>query len=108
MSPNESAVPASQHEIMVVRLLVHISSIFERLPALVGFSVQERVTLSAGREAARLDAELSVADVSLNTWPGESAPAPGEEIAAALAELLEGHPAARKLLRGFTFARALH
>ncbi len=108
MSPIESAAPRSQDEVMVVRFLVHMAAIFDRLPALVGFSVQERVTLSAGREAARLDAELSVADVSLHAWPGESTQAPGEEIAAALVELLEEHPAARKLLRGFAFARAFH
>jgi hypothetical protein len=108
MSPIESEVAGSHYAAMVVRFLVHMASIFDRLPALVGFSVQERITLGAGREAARLDAELSVADVSLHTWPGESTQAPGDEIAAALVQLLEEHPAARKMLRGFAFARAFH
>ena len=34
------------------------------------FSVQDRTTLTAEREAAPLDIELSIADVSVHTWPG--------------------------------------
>jgi hypothetical protein len=108
MSPIESEVAGSQHAAMVVRFLVHMAAIFDRWPALIGFSVQHHATLTAGREAAQVDAELSVADVAFHAWPGARTQAPGEEIAAALVELLEEHPAARKLLRGFAFARAFH
>jgi hypothetical protein len=65
--------------------------------------------LTAEREAAPLDAELSIADVSVHTWPGFESPAGvPAEIVAALLDFLDEHPAARGLLRGYTFARVFH
>jgi hypothetical protein len=101
--------PLSERETMIVDLVTRITALFARLPMLSGFSVQDRTTLTAEREAVPLDAELSIADVSVHTWPGFP-PRPGlpAEIVAALLELLDEHPAARALLRGYTFARVFH
>ena len=108
MNAMESVPARSEHERMLVRFVAELTGLFTKLPALIGFSVLDRATLTAGREAARLDAELSVADLSVDAWPGVHANAPGAEIAAALADLLEEHPSARALLRGFSFARTFH
>lgn len=108
MNAMESGTARSEHETMLVRFVDELTGLFARLPALIGFSVLDRATLTAGREAARLDAELSVADVSVDAWPGVHSNAPGTEIAAALAGLLQEHPSARAVLRGFSFARTFH
>jgi hypothetical protein len=109
MSAVETRTPRSERETMILDLVMRISVLFARLPMLCGFSVQDRTTLTAEREAAPLDAELSIADVSVHTWPGfpSTAGVPGE-IVAALLDLLDEHPAARGLLRGYTFARVFH
>lgn len=104
----EGATTPSERETMLVHFVTQLASLFARLPDLIGFSVLERATLSAEREHARLDAELSVADVSVQAWPGAHAETPAEEIAAVLAELLAEHPSARALLSGFSFARTFH
>jgi len=104
-------VEAAQQELdsLVFDLVTQIAALFSSIPRLSGFSVQERATLSAEREAAPLDAELSVADVSVQPCPDVLAlRRVGLEIADALLELLDQHPAARRLLRGQTFARTFH
>jgi len=108
MSAVQSGTAKSEREALIIDLITHISALFARLPTLSGFSVQEASTLSADREAIPLDAELSVADVSVDSWPGVPPKPLGKEIVGALVELLEEHPAARGLLRGYTFARAFH
>ena len=108
MIPVESGTPRAERELMLVHFITHITVLFARLPGLVGFSVQDRATLSAEREAALLDDELSVADVSMHTWPGVGSEAAGREIAATLLEFLDEHPSARRLLRGYAFARTFH
>jgi hypothetical protein len=45
----------------------------------------------------------------VHAWPGlQATPAVCEEIVQTLLELLDEHPAARELLRGYTFARTFH
>jgi hypothetical protein len=109
MTAVRSETPLSERETIIVDLVTRIAALFARLPMLSGFSVQDRTTLTAEREAAPLDIELSIADVSVHTWPGfgstEGVPA---QIATALLDLLDEHPAARGLLRGYTFARVFH
>ena len=62
-----------------------------------GFSVRE------------VDGRLGIADVTVQNWSGlVSDPPLGDEIVAALVQLLDEHPAARRLLGGLTFARTLH
>lgn len=72
----------------------HVAELFRRLPMLCGFTLREN---------------LEVSDVAVHAWPGYVA---GEELyrdlAVALADLAEKRPDAVELLRGRTFARALH
>jgi hypothetical protein len=90
-------------------VVTQLQALFERLPGLIGFTVQEQTTLSADRVAIPMDEELSLADVSLQPWAGgQASPQLCAEIAATLLELLDEHPAARALLRGQTFARRFH
>ena len=73
-----------------------VASLFQRFPALVGFSIDE---------ASRPDLRFS----HVVTFPGYIAPTElMNEIAVPLLELLEEEPDARELLRGRTFARSLH
>src|SRR4051812_33498685 len=109
MRTADSGTRQSERETMIVDVLTRIEALFARLPMLSGFTVQDRATLSADRECARLSADLYIADVSVHAWPGfeETQPVCSEIVQAMLA-LLEAHPAARKLLRGYTFARTFH
>jgi hypothetical protein len=79
------------------RLLdARVLEVFRRLPLLIGFS---------------LDSDLCISDVELRAWPGVEwgDPVYGE-IGAVLAELIAAteEEGAEELLRGRTFARALH
>lgn len=72
----------------------HVHALFSRLPMLSGFSLRQ---------------DLEFADVAVQAWPGYSAgPELYLELVQALAELAEERPDAVELLRGRTFARALH
>jgi hypothetical protein len=75
-----------------------VDSIFRRWPSLVGYSVQE---------SQALPADLVIADVETDPWPVQPRELVGE-IAVALLDLMDEEPAARELVRGRTFARALH
>ena len=72
----------------------HLHELFRRLPMLSGFW---------------LGPELELADVSVFDWPGYDA---GrhlyEEVLQSLVDLAEERPEAVQLLRGRTFARAVH
>jgi hypothetical protein len=72
----------------------HVDALFRRVPMLSGFSLRH---------------DLEFADVSVDTWPGCGAgPELYQELVQTLAELAEERPDAVELLRGRTFARALH
>jgi hypothetical protein len=69
-----------------------MASLFERLPMLSGFCVES---------------DLSVAEVSICTWPGWSPSAElQEEIGRVLEDLVDERPDVAELLRGRTFARS--
>ena len=69
-----------------------MASLFNRLPMLSGFCVQD---------------DFSVAEVAVDAWPGWSAsPELVEEIGRLLQDLVDERPDARELLRGRTFARS--
>ena len=72
----------------------HLAELFARMPMLCGFSLRH---------------DLEVTDVAVYTWPGYAA---GEDLyrdlMQALAELADERPEAVELMRGRTFARALH
>jgi hypothetical protein len=71
-----------------------LAELFRRMPMLCGFSMRD-------------DFELT--DVAVHTWPGYSADEDFyKELMQALVALVDERPEAVKLLRGRTFARALH
>jgi hypothetical protein len=84
-----------------------IDALFERFPALVGFSVQEAEPRAAAGSDADAEEDLCLASVELFPPVAKRAELLGE-IAMPLQELLDEAPGARELLRGRTFARALH
>jgi hypothetical protein len=70
-----------------------MAALFEHIPTLSGFYVE---------------ADLSVAELSIHTWPGWSAsPELGEDIARFLQDMIDERPDVAELLRGRTFARSL-
>jgi hypothetical protein len=109
MSATANDVREFGGEAIIADCATRMAELFGRLPMLTGFTVQESATLTAEREAVRLDAELSLADVSVQAWSGlQATPELHAEIAAAILEMLEQHPRAREILRGYTFARTFH
>ncbi len=72
----------------------HLADLFHRLPMLSGFTLQQ---------------DLEVSDVTVYSWPGYVA---GEELykdlMVALTDIAEERPDTVELLRGRTFARAMH
>jgi hypothetical protein len=90
-------------------LVARMDRLFQRCPALHGFSVQPRASVTRERVVQGLQDDLYLADVVAH-WPlsGEQAETLVEEISQAIAELVEERPEASALLRGRTFARILH
>ena len=109
MRAAQSRIEQTQRKGLIVAVLTRIAALFARLPALTGFSVQDRTTLSSEHTIAPLDADLCIADVAVHAWPGlQATPAVRDEIVHTMLELLDEHPDARDLLRGCTFARTFH
>jgi hypothetical protein len=104
---------ALQHSTEVIRLesdlAARLDALFRRCPALYGFSVQPRSSVSSERAVAGLQDDLYLADV---VWhrplSSEQAETLIDEISLALFELVDERPEASALLRGRTFARTLH
>jgi len=106
MIPRRSEPPAAA---LIIDCATRLAALFGRLPMLVGFTVQDSGTLSADRVTVPLDGELFLADVCVQALPGlEPSAELNAEIAATILEVLEDHPGAREVLRGYTFARAFH
>lgn len=87
--------------------LAHVvAELFDRLPCLIGFSVEDLGATPEEPGIAQLERELMLANVE--TFPRT---ADGEaligEIAAPLLDLIDDEPEARALLPGRTFARRL-
>jgi len=91
-SVNRQLEARRQHAEAIVE--ERLRAVFRRMPMLSGFSLRQN---------------LEVTDVAVYTWPGYTA---GEDLykdlMEALADLAEERPDAIELLRGRTFARALH
>lgn len=86
-----------------------IESLFQRYPALSGFSVRGLDNVPDNCSRSGEDSELFVSDVGIT--PALSTEQYGEifqEIASTLSDLLAEQPEASELLRGRTFARTLH
>ena len=72
----------------------HVRALFQRMPMLCGFSVQE---------------DLEAIDVAVSSWPGHAvADDVYQDLMQALEDLADERPDAVQLLRGRTFARAFH
>ena len=71
-----------------------LADLFRRLPMLSGFALRH---------------DLEVTEVTIHSWPGYVA-GEGlyEDLMGALADLAEERPDAIEVLRGRTFARAIH
>ena len=108
MNPN-----SLQHNPELLRLesdlTARLDALFQRCPALHGFSVQPGSSVSRERVVVGLQDGLYLADV-VSHWPlsGEQAATLVDEISQALADLVDEQPGATVLLRGRTFARILH
>jgi len=109
MSSTGDHARCSEREAIIVDCATRISALFGRRPTLIGFTVQDSATLTWDRRPAPLDEELSLADVAVHPCAGvRASPELYAEIASAILEMLDAHPGARELLRGYTFARAFH
>ena len=72
----------------------HLHRLFQRLPMLSGFWLRP---------------DLKVAELAVFTWPGYTAGQDlYEEVMQSLVDLAEERPEAVQLMRGRTFARAVH
>jgi hypothetical protein len=86
-----------------------IESLFQRYPALSGFSVRGLDEIPDNCSRSGEDGELFVSDIGiLPSLTTEQYGEIFEEIASTLADLLAEQPDATELLRGRTFARTLH
>jgi hypothetical protein len=86
-----------------------IASLFERQPALWGFSVRGRDEVPDHCSRADDEDPLFVGDIGISpAINAEQYAEIFEEVVAALVELLSEEPEAAEILRGRTFARVLH
>ena len=86
-----------------------IESLFQRYPALAGFSVRGLQDVPDNCARSGDEGELFVSDIGV--LPSLTTDEYGEifqEIASTLADLLAEHPEATDLICGRTFARTLH
>jgi len=87
--PNDSR--RQRTEAIVAR---HMQELFQRLPVLLGFCLRP---------------DVQVTELSICSWPGCGARMNlYEEVMKSLAGLAEERPEAVQLMRGRTFARAIH
>jgi hypothetical protein len=94
MKPSQPRLSEERRLRSAAALEKHLADLFRRLPMLAGFTLRD---------------DLEVTDVAIHSWPGYVA---GEELykdlMVALSDLAEERPDAVELLRGRTFARAVH
>ena len=94
MKPSEQRLREARRQETEAIVAGHVRQLFKRLPMLSGFWLQ---------------ADLEVAELSVFTWPGYTAGADlSEAVTQSLVDLAEEHPEAVQLIRGRTFARAVH
>lgn len=90
-------------------LALRIAVIFDRCPALHGFSVQDGSRLPHTNRAAALECNLYITEVGIHPELGETQrELIYDEIAVALLDFLFTRPEAARVLRGRTFARTRH
>ena len=94
MKPSEQRLTEARRQHTEAIVARHLDELFQRLPMLSGFWLRP---------------DLEMAELSVFTWPGFAAgPELYEEVMLSLVEFAEERPEAVQLMRGRTFARALH
>jgi len=108
MKPVDLAGPSTDLPHIEHDLAARVEAIFDRCPALQGFSIQDAADLPRHLQDAALEG-LVVTDIGI--YP-ELEPALTErvydEIAVALLDFICARPDARSVLHGRTFVRHLH
>jgi hypothetical protein len=90
-------------------LQARMGKLFERCPALHGFTVLDRSLVPGGTRVAALERGLFVAGIGIYPEPApEACERIYDEISVALLDFMLKRPEAREVLRGRTFARAFH
>ena len=90
-------------------LAQRMGKLFERCPALHGFTVLDRSLVPGGTRVAALERGLFVAGIGIYPEPApEQCERIYDEISVALLDFMLQRPEAREVLRGRTFARAFH
>jgi hypothetical protein len=94
MKPTEQRLSEARRQHTEAIVAQHVQQLFQRLPMLSGFWLRP---------------DLKVAELSVFTWPGYTASRDlYEEVMQSLVDLSEELPDAGQLMRGRTFARAVH
>ena len=94
MKPSEQHLSEARRQHTEAIVAQHVHQLFQRMPLLSGFWLRP---------------DLKVAELSLFTWPGYTAGRDlYEEVMQSLVDLAEELPEAVQLMRGRTFARAMH
>ena len=94
MKPSEERLSEARRGHTEAIITRHMDALFQHLPMLSGFWLQP---------------DLEVVELSVFTWPGWTAgPDLYDEVMQSLVDLAEQRPGAVELLRGRTFARAVH
>ena len=94
MKPSEQRLSEARRQHTEAIVERHLSQLFQRLPMLAGFWLRP---------------DLELEELSVFTWPGYTAGRElYDEVMQSLVELAEERPDAVQLLRGRTFARAVH
>lgn len=94
MKPSEQRLSEARRQHTEAMVAQHVYRLFQRLPMLSGFWLWPN---------------LKVAEISVFTWPGYTAGRDlYEEVMQSLVDLAEELPEAVQLMRGRTFARAVH
>ena len=94
MNYSEQSLSEERRQHIEAILARHLQQLFQRLPMLSGFWLRP---------------DLNVADLTVFTWPGFTAgEALHDEVVQSLVDLAEEHHEAVQLMRGRTFARAVH
>jgi len=104
-----SAIYPDQKRVMA-DVEARIGALFTRCPSLCGFAVQDRASLPARfTEQSIPDADLYVTEIGIFPKIGDDQYADlYDEITATLSTLCNEQPNAYDVLRGRTFARAMH
>jgi hypothetical protein len=90
-------------------LAARVDVIFERCPALHGFTVQDGASLPQELRSLALEKELVVTDIGVYPFlNADQCEQIYNEIAVALLDFMFERPSAKEVLRGRTFARTLH